>query len=76
MSERSPFTSYGVIIDQVSITEITYDDKVNQQIQTQQQANMSIQTKKTEALAAQQDAIKAEAEDKVAAAKAKWDRRR
>ena len=72
-SERSPFTSYGVIIDQVSITEITYDDKVNQQIQTQQQANMSIQTKKAEALAAQQDAIKAEAEGKAAAAKAKWE---
>ena len=27
-SEKSPFTSYGVIIDQVSITEITYDEKV------------------------------------------------
>ena len=72
-SEKSPFTSYGVTIDQVSITEITYDDKVNQQIQTQQQANMSIQTKKAEALAAQQDAIKAEAEGKAAAAKAKWE---
>ncbi len=72
-SERSPFTSYGVIIDQVSITEISYDEKVNQQIQTQQQANMSIQTKKAEALAAQQDAIKAEAEGKAAAAKAKWE---
>ena len=72
-SEKAPFTSYGVIIDQVSITEITYDDKVNQQIQTQQQANMSIQTKKAEALAAQQDAIKAEAEGKAAAAKAKWE---
>lgn len=75
-SEKSPFTSYGVIIDQVSITEITYDEKVNQQIQTQQQANMSIQTKKAEALAAQQDAIKAEAEGKAAAAKAKWEQER
>lgn len=72
-SESSPFTAYGVKIDQVSITEITYDEKVNQQIQTQQQANMSIQTKKAEALAAQQDAIKAEAEGKAAAAKAKWE---
>ena len=72
-SEKSPFSSYGVIIDQVSITEITYDEKVNQQIQTQQQANMSSQTKKAEALAAQQDAIKAEAEGKAAAAKAKWE---
>ena len=75
-SEKSPFTSYGVTIDQVSITEITYDEKVNQQIQTQQQANMSIQTKKAEALAAQQDAIKAEAEGKAAAAKAKWEQER
>jgi len=72
-SENSPFTAYGVKIDQVSITEITYDEKVNQQIQTQQQANMSIQTKKAEALAAQQDAIKAESEGKAAAAKAKWE---
>jgi len=75
-SENSPFTAYGVKIDQVSITEITYDEKVNQQIQTQQQANMSIQTKKAEALAAQQDAIKAEAEGKAAAAKAKWEQER
>lgn len=72
-SENSPFAAYGVICDQVSISEITYDEKVNQQIQTQQQANMSIQTKKAEALAAQQDAIKAEAEGKAAAAKAKWE---
>lgn len=71
-SEKSPFSAYGVEIDQVSISEITYDEKVNQQIQTQQQANMSIQTKKAEALAAQQDAIKAEAEGKAEAAKAKW----
>lgn len=75
-SENSPFTAYGVTIDQVSITEITYDEKVNQQIQTQQQANMSIQTKKAEALAAQQDAIKAESEGKAAAAKAKWEQER
>lgn len=75
-SEKSPFSSYGIMIDQVSITEITYDEKVNQQIQTQQQANMSIQTKKAEALAAQQDAIKAEAEGKAAAAKAKWEQER
>jgi len=75
-SEKSPFTAYGVKLDQVSISEITYDEKVNQQIATQQQANMSIQTKKAEAAAAQQDAIKAEAEGKAAAAKAKWEQER
>ena len=71
-SERSPFSGYGIIVDQVSISKIEYDEKVNKQIEAQQQANMSIQTKKAEALAAQQDAIKAEAEGKAAAAKAKW----
>ena len=75
-SEKSPFTAYGVKIDQVSISEITYDEKVNQQIAAQQQANMSIQTKKAEAAAAQQDAIKAEAEGRAAAAKAKWEQER
>lgn len=72
-SEKSPFSSYGIICDQVSISEIQYDEKVNKQIETQQQANMSIQTKKSEALAAQQDAIKSEAEGKAAAMKAKWE---
>ncbi|MBP5722872.1 MAG: hypothetical protein J6X18_04780 [Bacteroidales bacterium] len=72
-SETSPFSDYGVVVDQVSISKIEYDDKVNQQISAQQQANMSIQTKKAEALAAQQEAIKAESEGKAAAAKAKWE---
>ena len=72
-AEKSPFSSYGIICDQVSISEIKYDEKVNRQIEAQQQANMSIQTKKSEALAAQQDAIKSEAEGKAAAMKAKWE---
>lgn len=72
-SETSPFAYYGIEIGQVAISEIQYDEKVTRQIEAQQQANMSIQTKKSEALAAQQDAIKAEAEGKAAAAKAKWE---
>lgn len=72
-SENSPFAYYGIEIGQVSISEIRYDERVTKQIETQQQANMSIQTKKSEALAAQQDAVKAEAEGKAAAAKAKWE---
>lgn len=75
-SESSPFAYYGIEIGQVSISEIRYDERVTKQIETQQQANMSIQTKKSEAMAAQQDAIKAEAEGKAAAAKAKWEQER
>ena len=48
-SERSPFSGYGILVDQVSISKIEYDEKVNRQIEAQQQANMSIQTKKAEA---------------------------
>ena len=75
-SETSPFAYYGIEVGQVAISDIQYDEKVTRQIETQQQANMSIQTKKSEALAAQQDAIKAEAEGKAAAAKAKWEQER
>lgn len=71
-SEKSPFSGYGIKVDQVAISKIEYDDKVNKQIEAQQQANMSIQTKKAEALAAQQEAVRAEAEGKADAAKAKW----
>lgn len=71
-SENSPFAYYGIEVGQVSISDIVYDDRVTEQIKAQQQANMSVQTKKSEAMAAQQDAIKAEAEGKAAAAKARW----
>lgn len=75
-AETSPFAYYGIEIGQVAIADIQYEEKVTRQIAAQQEQNMSIQTKKTQALAAQQDAIKAEAEGKAAAAKAKWEQER
>ena len=71
-SEVSPFSYYGIEIGQVAISKIAYSKTVQDQISKQQENNMSIQTKKSEALAAQQDAIKAEAEGKAKATKAKW----
>jgi len=72
-SEKSPFSGYGIILDQVSISKIEYDSTVRSQIAQQQKQNMSIQTKKSEALAAQQDAVKSEAEGRAKATKAKWE---
>lgn len=71
-SETSPFEYYGIEIGQVSVSEITYEDKVLKQIEQQQEANMAVATARARSLAAQQEAIKAEQEGKAEAAKAKW----
>ena len=71
-SEQSPFAYYGIEIGQVAISKIDYSDKVNKQIEQQQEANMLIQTSKAKAAAAIQEAMRAEEEGKAQAAKAKW----
>lgn len=71
-SEQSPFAYYGIEIGQVAISKIDYSEKVNKQIEQQQEANMLIQTSKAKAAAAIQEAIRAEEEGKAQAAKAKW----
>lgn len=70
--EKSPFAYYGIEISQVSVSKIEYDEKVKNQIQKQQEANMGVQTAKAEALAAVQEAIKIEERGKAEAAQAKW----
>lgn len=71
-SEKSPFAFYGIEIGQVAVSKIEYSEKVNKQIEQQQEANMLIQTSKAKAAAAVQEAIRAEEEGKAEAAKAKW----
>ena len=75
-SEKSPFAYYGIEIGQVAVSKIGYSEKVLQQIAQQQESNMQIQTAKSQSLAAQQNAIKAEEEGKAAAAKSKWEQER
>lgn len=72
-SEASPFAYYGLSIGQVAVSKIDYSDKVKSQIAKQQEFNMLIATSKTQAAAAQQEAIRAEAEGKATAMKAKWE---
>lgn len=71
-SESSPFSYYGLEIGQVSVSRIGYSEKVVQQIEQQQEANMMVQTSKAKTLAAQQEAIRAEEAGKAAAMEAKW----
>lgn len=70
--ESSPFSSYGITCGLVSIIDIKYDNDTQTQINAQRSNNLTAITLKTQALAAQQKAIKAEEEGKAAAAEAKW----
>lgn len=71
--EESPFAYYGLTVRPVTISDISYEDKIIKQIDQQQTAFMAVQTAKAEALKAKQDAIKAEEQGKADAAKAKWE---
>lgn len=73
LHDVAALAKYNIIADQVSITDVPYDEKVVAQIAKQQEANMEIQTAKAEAAKAQQLAIKAEEEGKAEAAKARWE---
>lgn len=75
-SETSPFDYYGIEIGQVSISEISYEDRVMKQIEQQQNANMAVATARAQSLAAQQEAIRAEQQGKARAAEAKWEQER
>lgn len=72
-SEKSPFEYYGIEIGQVSVSKIDYAEQVKRQISQQQQANMAVATARSQSLAAQQEAIRAEEQGKAAAAQAKWE---
>ncbi|GHT23012.1 hypothetical protein FACS189430_05660 [Bacteroidia bacterium] len=71
--EVSPFSTYGIEIGQLSISSINYDDKILRQIEDQQKAQMNVQTAKSQALEARQQAIKSEEQGKATAMTAKWE---
>lgn len=71
--EESPILTYGIKLYNISINGITYDQTVEKQIQTQQQAIMNVQTAIANAKKAEQDAITTAKQGEADAAKAKWD---
>lgn len=71
--EISPITTYGIHLYNISINAITYDENVERQITTQQQATMQVQTAIAKSKEAEQRALTVAKEGEASAAKAKWD---
>ncbi len=71
-AEVSPIQSAGISISAVAITEITYDTQVEAAIAKQYELEMQVQTSKTAAITAAQNAQTAEAEGKAAKTRAEW----
>ncbi len=71
--EVSPITTFKVKLYNISINEIVYDANVEQQIKTQQQATMQVQTSIALAKQAEQRALTVAKEGEANAASAKWE---
>ncbi len=70
--DKSPLQEFGIRTFNLSFNEVRYDDNVEKQIQSQQQAVMEVQTAIANAKRAEQDAITAAKNGEAEAAKAKW----
>jgi len=71
--EESPLRSFGIKTFNLSLNNVKYDDRVESQIQQQQQAKMQVQTAIANAKMAEQAAITAAKNGEAEAAKAKWE---
>lgn len=71
--EESPLQRFGIKLYNLSLNEIKYDDQVEKQIATQQEATMQVQTAIANAKKAEQDALTTVKQGEAAAAKAKWE---
>ncbi len=71
-AEVSPIQSAGITISAVAITDIKYDEQVEAAIKKQYELEMQVQTSKTAAITAAQNAQTAEAEGKAAKTRAEW----
>lgn len=71
-AEESPLTEFGVKTFNLTINEIKYEGKVEEQIQQQQQATMQVQIAIAEAKRAEQQVLTTKKEGEANAAKAEW----
>lgn len=72
--EHNPLKGTGITISNFEIKQFMYEQKVQAQIATQQQALMEVQTAKANALKAEQDALTAEAKGKADVMKSKYEK--
>lgn len=73
MYQPSPLKGTGIIVSNFEIKDIAYSKTVEDQIADQQKAAMSVVTAKAEALKAEQDKLKIEAEGKAKVATAQYE---
>lgn len=71
--QPSPLRDTGIIVSNFEIKDIAYSKTVEDQIADQQKAAMSVVTAKAEALKAEQDKLKIEAEGKAKVATAQYE---
>ena len=71
--QRSALGGTGITVSNFEIKKIVYSKTVDEQIQTQQRAYMSVATSKAEAQKAEQEKLKIEAEGKTAVAKSQYE---
>ena len=72
-SDLSPLGDLSIRASNLSINQVSYDDAVETQISSQQQATMQVQTAMAEAKRAEQEAVTAAKQGEANAAKAKWE---
>ena len=72
--DANPLDGLGLLLSNFEIKKFVYDPIVTKQIETQQEATMSVQTALANAKAAEQKAITAEAEGKANVMKAKYEK--
>lgn len=71
--EASELEAYGIKLGNVTLNEIDYDEPTQKQIDSQRESQQAIQTAKARAIAADQEAITAEANGRAQSAKARAD---
>jgi hypothetical protein len=71
--EKNPLEGTGIHLSNFEIKNFVYEDRVQKQIATQQEALMAVQTARANAQKAQQDSLTVEAEGKAAVMKAKYE---
>ena len=72
---ESPLKEFGLTTYNLTINQIKYEERVEQQIQQQQQSVMQVQIAIAEAKRAEQQALTTKKEGEAAAAKAEWDQK-
>jgi hypothetical protein len=71
--QESPMEEFAIRIRNFAVKEIDYEERIDAQIQVQQENRMAVQTAIAQARKAEQDAITAEEQGKAAAASARWE---